>query len=46
VLYISGYTDQALQNRGMIETGTAFLQKPFLPEALVQEVDRLLAAGS
>ena len=46
VLYMSGYTDQALQNRGMIETGTAFLQKPFLPEALLQEVDRLLAAGS
>lgn len=46
VLYMSGYTDQALQNRGMIETGTAFLQKPFLPEALLQEVDRLLEAGS
>jgi two-component system cell cycle sensor histidine kinase/response regulator CckA len=43
VLYISGYNDQNLQTRGLIETGSAFLQKPFLPEALIHEVDKLLA---
>jgi two-component system, cell cycle sensor histidine kinase and response regulator CckA len=42
VLYMSGYTDQSLQNQGMIGVGSAFLQKPFLPEALVREANRLL----
>jgi len=42
VLYMSGYTDHALLHRGVIEQGTAFLQKPFLPEALLKKVDELL----
>jgi len=41
VLYISGFTDHALFQRGVIEQGTAFLQKPFRPEALLQKVDTL-----
>jgi len=43
VLYISGYTDHALLHRGAIEQGTAFLQKPFLPAALLEKVDSLWA---
>jgi PAS domain S-box-containing protein len=42
VLYISGYTGHALLHRGAIEQGTAFLQKPFLPESLLIKVDELL----
>ena len=42
VLFISGYTDHALLHRGAIEQGTAFLQKPFLPETLVAKVNQLL----
>ncbi len=42
ILYMSGYTDHALLHRGAIEEGTAFLQKPFLPESLVLRVDDLL----
>ena len=42
VLYISGYTDHALLHRGAIEQGTAFLQKPFLPESLIARVNKLL----
>jgi len=42
ILYISGYTDHALLHRGAIEEGTAFLQKPFLPETLVVKVDSLM----
>ena len=42
VLFISGYTDHALLHRGAIEQGTAFLQKPFLPETLLAKVNELL----
>jgi PAS domain S-box-containing protein len=45
VLYISGYTDHALLHRGAIEQGTAFLQKPFLPAALLEKVDSLWSQG-
>jgi two-component system cell cycle sensor histidine kinase/response regulator CckA len=42
VLYVSGYTDHALLHRGVLESGTAFLQKPFLPDALRLKVEELL----
>ncbi len=42
VLFISGYTDHALLHREAIEQGTAFLQKPFLPETLLAKVNALL----
>jgi DNA-binding response OmpR family regulator len=41
VLYMSGYTDHALFQRGAIEQGAAFLQKPFLPESLLAKIDEL-----
>ena len=43
VLYVSGYSGQALLFRETIRADTAFLQKPFLPEALLAEVDKLLS---
>ena len=42
VLYVSGYPDHALLQRGTIEQGTAFLQKPFLPEMFLAKVNELL----
>jgi two-component system cell cycle sensor histidine kinase/response regulator CckA len=39
VLYMSGNPDHALLRRGIIEAGTAFLQKPFLPDALIAAVE-------
>jgi CheY-like chemotaxis protein len=46
VLYLSGYTDHALLHQCVIEQGTSFLQKPFLPEALLAKVDELLRSDS
>ncbi len=42
VLYVSGYTDDAIVHQGMLQPGTPFLQKPFTPEALAQRVRELL----
>jgi two-component system, cell cycle sensor histidine kinase and response regulator CckA len=42
VLYISGYTSEALLERNVTAPGTAFLQKPFTPAALARAVREVL----
>ncbi len=42
VLYMSGYTDDAVIRHGVFGSDTAFLQKPFTPAALVQRVRETL----
>ena len=46
VLYMSGYTDQALIHQGLRMPGTAFLQKPFTPDALARRVREILDAAT
>ena len=43
VLYVSGYTDDTIVHRGVLEGGLAFLQKPFSPKALTRKVGEVLA---
>ena len=45
VLYMSGYTDEAVINHGIVEPGTHFLQKPFNPSELGQKVRDVLGAA-
>jgi PAS domain S-box-containing protein len=44
VLYMSGYTHNVIASGGMLESGIAFLQKPFTPAVLVQKVRDVLDA--
>jgi len=42
VLYMSGYTDDDVVRRGVLATDTEFLQKPFTPMELLQQVRAVL----
>ena len=42
VVYMSGYTDDTVLQRAVIEPGTAFIQKPFSPTLLLTQVRAVL----
>ena len=42
VLYMSGYSDEAIARHGVLDAGTAFLQKPFTPGLLTHKVREVL----
>jgi two-component system cell cycle sensor histidine kinase/response regulator CckA len=44
VLFMSGYTDEAVVRHGALEAGAAFTQKPLTPDGLATKVREVLAA--
>jgi len=46
VLYLSGYTEDAIIHEGALEPGTGFLQKPFTLQVLARKVREVLQGES
>src|SRR5262249_8529315 len=46
VLFLSGYTEEAIARHGVVTTGLPFLHKPFTPDTLVRKVREVLDAPS
>ena len=44
ILFMSGYTENAVQSRGVLSPGAGFLEKPFSAEGLIRMVRQTLAA--
>ena len=42
VLFMSGYTDNAIAHHGVLDPGTAFVQKPFSPTVIAHRIREVL----
>jgi len=46
VLYMSGYTDDVISRRGLLDAGIDYIAKPFTPEGLAQKIRIVLGRGA
>jgi hypothetical protein len=42
VIYMSGYTDNAIVHHGILDSGLPFVQKPLVPDVLARRVREVL----
>lgn len=42
ILFMSGYTDDAIIHHGVLEEGINFIEKPFIPDALARKIREVL----
>ena len=45
ILYISGYTEEAISRFGALDEGAFFLEKPFTPDSLARKIREILGTG-
>jgi hypothetical protein len=45
VLYMSGYTEEAIVQHGVLQPGIAFLHKPFTMDVLDRKLQEVLHGG-
>ena len=45
IVYMSGYTDDVVNRRGLLESGVPFLEKPLSPDALGRKMREVLDPG-
>lgn len=45
ILFMSGYTDDAVLQHGVLDSGVAYLQKPITPSSLTKKVREVLSAA-
>jgi DNA-binding NtrC family response regulator len=43
IIYLSGYTDNAIAHHGVLDPGTTFLQKPFTSDVLLNTIRGVLS---
>ena len=46
ILYISGYTESVISEKGILKEGVQLLNKPFTPEELVRKIRQVLDRGT
>lgn len=46
VFFMSGYTDDAVLQHGMLDSGLAYLQKPLTPTSLTRKVREVLRGAN
>jgi two-component system cell cycle sensor histidine kinase/response regulator CckA len=46
VIFMSGYTDDDVARRGLLEAGIPYLEKPFSPEALARMIRAVLSSAA
>jgi CheY-like chemotaxis protein len=46
VLFMSGYTDEAIVHHGIVDSNIAFIQKPFSEQALAHKIREVLDSGN
>jgi len=42
VIFMSGYTDEAVTRHGVLQPGSTYVQKPFTPDAIARKVREVL----
>jgi DNA-binding response OmpR family regulator len=46
VLFMSGYTESAIVEHGLLEDTRNFIQKPFTPEVLARRIREIMKSGA